>query len=415
MYKSNQIGRGRRSAGYNSSYSQRRPGRSFGGLGSGKSRYFRSRRSDAYRADNISFERYISKASEATHETVHDNGVTFSDFHLHPKLVRNISLKNYVHPTKIQAQVIQHILDKKDVIGLASTGSGKTAAFLIPTVNAVLSDAKKRVLIIAPTRELVNQIQMELRQFAQGTFINDVLIVGGASYSTQIRVLRKNPSFVIGTPGRMIDLFEKKFLDLSQFDVVILDEVDQMLDMGFINDIKLIISNLKQPRQSLFFSATMSTKIREIASSLLVSPVTVEVAKQSASKNVDQDVVKIGSRKKIDVLHELLINAEFQRVLVFARTKRGAEELAYLLQAKGHKADSLHGDKSLNARTRVMSMFRRDEIDILVATDVAARGIDVPNISHVINYDEPATYEDYIHRIGRTGRIGKKGVALTFI
>ncbi len=306
-------------------------------------------------------------------------------------------------------------MDKKDVIGLASTGSGKTAAFLIPAVNAVLSDNRKRALIIAPTRELVNQIQMELKQFAQGTFINDVLIVGGASYSTQIRILRKNPQFVIGTPGRLIDLYEKKYLDLSQFDVVVLDEVDQMLDMGFINDIKLVISKLKNPRQSLFFSATMSPKIRDVANTLLQDPVTIEVAKQSAAKNVDQNIIKIGSKKKIDVLHELLVNSEFTRVLVFARTKRGADQLSDALQLKGHRADALHGNKSLNARTRILSMFKRDEIDILVATDVASRGIDVPNISHVINYDEPATYDDYIHRIGRTGRIGKKGVALTFV
>lgn len=406
---------GSKNYGSNRSYGSKKPGRSFGGLGRSNYKNYRVKRNNPYRDQVIKHEMYISKATESVYEAVHDKEVAFTDFHLHPKIMQNISRKNYVYPTKIQAQVIKHIMEKKDVVGLASTGSGKTAAFLIPAVNAVLSDNRKRCLIIAPTRELVNQIQVELRQFAAGTFITDVLIVGGASYSTQIRVLRKNPQFVIGTPGRLIDLFEKKFLDLSQFDVVVLDEVDQMLDMGFINDVKLIISKLKQPRQSLFFSATMSPKIREISASLLSNPVTIEVAKQSASKNVDQDVVRTGSRKKIDVLHELLINAEFSRVLIFSRTKRGADELAYALQAKGHKADALHGNKSLNARTKVLSMFRRDEIDILVATDVASRGIDIPDISHVINYDEPATYEDYIHRIGRTGRIGKKGCALTFI
>ena len=189
-----------------------------------------------------------------------------------------------------------------------------------------------------------------------------------------------------------------------------------MLDMGFIHDVKLIISKLKSTRQSLFFSATMASKIKEIANSLLRNPVTFELTQQVAVKNVDQNVVKVDSSKgKIETLHELLIKTEFQRVLVFSRTKRGADEVALALRKKGHKADALHGNKSLGQRTKILSMFKRDEIDILVATDVASRGIDVPDISHVINYDEPATYMDYIHRIGRTGRIGKKGCALTFI
>ncbi|HLD51121.1 MAG TPA: DEAD/DEAH box helicase [Patescibacteria group bacterium] len=378
----------------------------------------RARRRNPYRGDFISHEMYVSRATDTTtsQENMYERQMTFSDFKLNPKLLKNISAHNYIHPTKIQAQVIAPILEGRDIIGQAATGSGKTAAFLIPIINALLNDPAKKCLVVAPTRELVKQIQTEFRLFAQNTFINDVLIVGGASYSTQIRLLKRNHQFIIATPGRLIDLYKRQNVILEDFDIIVLDEVDQMLDMGFIHDVKLIISKLKSTRQSLFFSATMASKIKEIANSLLRNPVTFELTQQVAVKNVDQNVVKVDSSKgKIETLHELLIKTEFQRVLVFSRTKRGADEVALALRKKGHKADALHGNKSLGQRTKILSMFKRDEIDILVATDVASRGIDVPDISHVINYDEPATYMDYIHRIGRTGRIGKKGCALTFI
>ena len=246
--------------------------------------------------------------------------------------------------------------------------------------------------------------------------VRDALIVGGASYAPQIRLLRRNPQLVIATCGRLIDLFKTKQINLNEFDIIVLDEVDQMLDMGFINDIKLIVSSLKEQKQSLFFSATMNPKIEDIAKSFLQNPVKIEIAKQGSAKNVDQNIVKIHhSKSKLDTLHEILVNTEYDKVLVFSKTKRGAEELSIQLKGKGHKAEALHGDKSLGQRMRIMASFRKNEILILVATDVAARGIDIPDISHVINYDEPATKEDYIHRIGRTGRIGKKGVALTFV
>lgn len=413
-----------------SSSSFRKPGFSGGRSSSGSNsrfvsngrrpfgRFNNGRRNNPYRGENIRHEMYVSKAvnSITSVDAMYDKTVTFSDFGLHPKLLSNISFRKYVHPTTIQSQVMPHILDKKDIIGMAATGSGKTAAFLIPIINAVLKDPKKKALIIAPTRELVNQIQEELRKFAHGTFINDVLIVGGASYYTQLKLLRRNHNFVMATPGRLIDLFKQNQVDLGSFDLIVLDEVDQMLDMGFINDVKTIVSKLKEDKQSLFFSATLSPKIREIAKALLKDPVTFELEHQSAAKNVDQDIVKVApGKQKIDTLHDILVNADFERVLVFAKTKRGADDVAHSLRRLGHRADALHGNKSLSQRTRILSMFKRSEIEILVATDVASRGIDVPDISHVINYDEPATYADYIHRIGRTGRIGKKGKALTFV
>jgi len=379
---------------------------------------FKTQRRNPYRGDIVDHKNYISKALDnaAYQDKVYEKQMTFSDFPLHPKLLKNIASRDYVHPTKIQAQVITPILENRDIIGLSATGSGKTAAFLIPIINSLLLDPKKKCLIVAPSRELVNQIQEEFNIFAQSTWIKDVLIMGGASYSTQIKLLRRDPQFVIATPGRLIDLFNQRYVDLGVFDIIVLDEVDQMLDMGFIHDIKLIISQLKPIRQSLFFSATMSPRIREIATSISKNPVTIELTEQTATNNINQNIVKIDSTKgKLETLHELLINTAFQRVLVFSRTKHGADDVALALSKKGHRVDSLHGNKTLGQRMKILSMFKRDEIDILVATDVASRGIDIPNISHVINYDEPATYDDYIHRIGRTGRIGKSGCALTFV
>lgn len=407
---------------YKNSYSSNRRGSSASKHYSypkhGRGGSFKSKRTNPYRGDFINHEKYISQAQNNLiyQEDIYEKQMTFSDFPLHPKLLKNIVIRNYVHPTKIQAQVIIPILENKDVIGQAVTGSGKTAAFILPILNSLINDKNKKCLVIAPTRELVNQIQSEYRIFAQNTFINDVLIVGGASYSTQIRLLKRNHQFVIATPGRLIDLYNQKQIDFADFDIIVLDEVDQMLDMGFIHDVKLIISKLKATRQSLFFSATMSTKTMEIASSLLRNPVKVQLREQVAVKNVDQNIVKVDrSKGKIETLHELLINTNFSRVLVFSRTKHGADDISDALRKKGHKVDSLHGNKSLGQRTKILSSFKHAEINVLVATDVASRGIDVPDISHVINYDEPATYEDYIHRIGRTGRIGKKGCALTFV
>jgi len=347
---------------------------------------------------------------------VYEASLTFSDFPISPILLNNITKKGYIHPTKIQAEIIPEILENKDVLGIAFTGSGKTAAYLIPMINKILRNHGQKCLIIAPTRELINQIRSEYSMLSYGTQLRDVTVMGGASYSDQIRLIRRDPHFVIATPGRLIDLCERKLLDLSTFNNIVLDEVDEMLDMGFINDVRKIISKLKTPRQSLFFSATLSGKAGEIANSLLKNAYKVEIDTQTAVKNVDQDIVKVAfGESKIDVLNNLLLNADFKRVLVFSKTKRGAEEVALELRKRGHKSDSLHGNKSLGQRSKVLGMFRKFEIDILVATDVASRGIDIPDISHVINYDPPATENDYIHRVGRTGRMGKKGVALTFV
>jgi ATP-dependent RNA helicase RhlE len=304
----------------------------------------------------------------------------------------------------------------KDILGLASTGSGKTAAFLLPMINKFIKDGTQTCLIVVPTRELGSQIQDEFRELAKGTNLKSVLIIGGKSIRDQMYILSKRPHFIIATPGRLKDIYDRRGVNLGEVNNVILDEVDRMLDMGFIDDIRYIIDKLDTNRQSLFFSATMSFKAEAIANSLLKNPIKIEIEQQSAQKNVDQDIIRVdGSKRKEEVLLDLLSKEEFKRVLIFTRTKRNADKLSDYLYNQKLNVDALHGDKRQSQRTRIIDGFKRGDFNILIATDVASRGLDVNNITHVINYDEPESMEDYIHRIGRTGRAGKKGYALTFV
>lgn len=339
----------------------------------------------------------------------------FSDFVLAEQLKANILAKNYSIPTPVQDQTIPAILEGRDVIGIANTGTGKTAAFLIPLVNKVFLNKSEKVFIVAPTRELALQIHEELRDFIKGLGIHTVLCIGGMSLWRQKNELKQNNNFVIGTPGRIRDLIGERSLSLSQFHTVVLDEADRMVDIGFINDIKYFISLLPTNRQSLFFSATISGKVNEILKAFVHNPVTVSVKTQDTAENIDQDVIKVNRHEKIDKLHDLLAQDGFEKVLVFGRTKWGVQKLTDELVRRGLRAAAIHGNKSQGQRQRVLDQFKRSEISILLATDVASRGLDIPDVSHVINYDMPASYDDYVHRIGRTGRANKKGVALTFI
>lgn len=339
----------------------------------------------------------------------------FSDFILTEQLKTNILTKNYSIPTPVQDQAIPAILEGRDVIGIANTGTGKTAAFLIPLVNKVFLNKSEKVFIVAPTRELALQIHEELRDFIKGLGIRTVLCIGGMSLWRQKNELKQSNNFVIGTPGRIRDLIGERSLSLSQFHTVVLDEADRMVDIGFINDIKYFISLLPTNRQSLFFSATISGKVNEILKAFVHNPVTVSVKTQDTAENIDQDVIKVNRHEKIDKLHDLLAQDEFEKVLVFGRTKWGVQKLTDELVRRGLRAAAIHGNKSQGQRQRVLDQFKRNEISILLATDVASRGLDIPDVSHVINYDMPASYDDYVHRIGRTGRANKKGVALTFI
>ena len=340
----------------------------------------------------------------------------FEDFHLSKLVIDNIKSKGYIILTPIQDQVMGSIIEGRDVIGIANTGTGKTAAFLIPLVDKVFKNKTEQVLIIAPTHELGLQIHDELRGFARGLGISSALCIGGTNMGKQIFQLRQNPHFVIGTPGRLKDLIETRNLQLSKFNNVVLDEADRMVDIGFINDIKYFISLLPQERQSLFFSATISEKVKEILQNFVRNPITVSVKKQETAENIEQEIIKVlPGQNKVDKLHDLLRQPGFDKVLIFGRTKWGIQRLTNELIRRGLNAGAIHGNKNQNQRQRILDAFKSNEIQILLATDVASRGLDIPDVSHVINYDMPESYEVYVHRIGRTGRVDKKGIALTFI
>lgn len=367
------------------------------------------------RPQAIDVSRFVNRSTTFEKPAEYSIQHKFSDFLISDQLKRNILEKGYTSPTPIQDQVIPIALQGRDIVGIANTGTGKTGAFLIPLINKVFYNRSQRVLIIAPTRELALQIEEECRSFAKGMNIFTLLTIGGASMHNQFSALKRNPHFVIGTPGRLKDLVQKGKLNLATFNNTVLDEVDRMMDMGFIHDMKFLISQLPKNRQSLFFSATIPTQIVSLMQMFLKDPLTISVKSQDTAQTVEQDVIKLNGRNKIEVLTELLNREEFKKVIVFGRTKWGMEKLSKTLLRLGFKTAALHGNKSQGQRQRALDQFKKGEIQILVATDVASRGLDIDNVSHVINYDQPGSYDDYIHRIGRTGRAEKKGIALTFV
>ncbi len=363
----------------------------------------------------IDVSRFINKAVAVEERETFVPKHTFNDFRITEQLKQNIAAKGYITPTPIQDQAIPRALEGSDIVGIANTGTGKTAAFLIPLIHKVLENRNERVLIMVPTRELAVQIEEEYWGFAAHMRIGIVTCVGGANINRQIATLRRRPNFVVGTPGRLKDLMERGALDLSRFSTVVLDEADRMLDMGFIHDMRFIMGRMTQDRHTLFFSATMSRDIEKLIGDFLQEPVSISVKTGDTAKSVEQDIVRTQGKNKLDVLHDLLVQPGFSKVIVFGRTKHGVEKLSKALAQRGFKAESIHGNKTQGKRERALQSFKRNDIQVLVATDVAARGIDVEDVSHVINYDIPTTYEDYVHRIGRTGRAGKGGIALTFI
>ena len=358
---------------------------------------------------------FIKKVEEQVIAPVYVPKHAFADFKIAEQLKENIIKKGYVTPTPIQDQTIPFLLEGKDLVGTANTGTGKTAAFLIPLVNNLLTKKTHRVLIITPTRELAAQIQEELELFKAGMNYASVLCIGGLNINVQINVLKKNPTFVIGTPGRLKDLEKNNFLNLSTFDAIVLDEVDTMLDMGFINDMKYLIAKLPKKRHSLFFSATISKEIKQVMDVFLTNPVAVNVKARQTSENINQDVIHVGAGNKVDMLHDLLIKPEFSKVIVFSRTQRATDKLAKELKLRGFEVATIHGRKTQAQRKKALETFKKDQVRILLATDVVARGIDINDVTHVINFDLPESHEDYIHRIGRTGRASKIGQAITFI
>ncbi len=368
------------------------------------------------RGEFIDEKLFINKAVQKSEETfipVH----TFADFAIPEKLKENLIHKGFIAPSPIQDQAIPVGLEGKDVIGIAATGTGKTAAFLIPLITKLIDHKNnKRIMVLAPTRELAQQIEAEFRLFTRGMRLYSVTCVGGSPILRQIRELDRGVHAVIGTPGRIKDLIERKKINMQDFGSIVLDEADRMLDMGFIPDMRYILGLMPKERQTFFFSATLSTEIRRLCDDFLTDPISISLKTRDTSSSVEQNVIRVADQsKKLDILAEILSRPEASKVLIFREMKRKVDELARELSSRGFKALALHGDMRNRERDRAVKALASGEAHIVIATDVAARGIDIPDITHVINYDIPQTYDTYIHRIGRTGRANKVGHALTFV
>ncbi|MBO8162540.1 MAG: DEAD/DEAH box helicase [Brevibacillus sp.] len=341
---------------------------------------------------------------------------TFADLALHKSVLQAVNDMGFEEPSPIQALCIPKILEGGDLIGQAQTGTGKTAAFGIPLIEKMTPANRIQALVLTPTRELAIQVAGELRRIAKYKKIRTLPIYGGQSITHQIRALKQGVQVVIGTPGRVLDHLRRKTLRLDSVSMLVLDEADEMLDMGFIDDIEAIIQHINEDRQTLLFSATMPAEIKRLASRYMKDPETVAVSREEVTApSIEQVYYKVFERNKLESLCRILDSEDVELGIIFCRTKRGVDELTETLQTRGYLADGLHGDLSQAQRDKVMKAFREGSIELLIATDVAARGIDVGNVSHVINYDIPQDPESYVHRIGRTGRAGRKGIAMTLV
>jgi superfamily II DNA/RNA helicase len=381
---------------------------------SGRPSYTQSR-GRGPKKDYINPSRFIQNA-KPTDEAEYVSTHAFSDFEVHPLIKSNLTQKGYETPTPIQDQTIPAGLQGRDIVGIANTGTGKTAAFAVPLLHQLMTQRDAKALILAPTRELASQIEEQCRAIAKGSGLHGALLIGGVSMGPQLRDLRENPRIVIGTPGRVKDHIDQGKLNIASFNIVVLDEVDRMLDMGFINDIRYILSRTAEKKQYFFFSATLDDKVKSIINTFAVDPVHIVINSGNTSDYVNQDVINYSSKnEKIDKLHDLLLQKNVVKTLVFDDTHRSVERLMKELQSRGFVTDAIHGGKSQGARQRALKKFRDSQINVLVATDVAARGIDVIDITHVVNYSLPQSYGDYIHRVGRAGRAGRVGYALTFV
>lgn len=354
-----------------------------------------------------------------------NHGTTFDQLNLSEQLLRAITDQGYIKPTPIQSQVIPHILAGKDIMGSAETGTGKTASFTLPLLhrlqpyeNSSTSPAKHpiRALILAPTRELATQIHDNVKNYAKYTQLRSTVIFGGVSIDPQIKDLRAGVEILVATPGRLLDHLEQKTVNLSNVAILVLDEADRMLDMGFLPDIKRILMQLPPQRQSLIFSATFSEEIKQLADKLLKQPILVEAARRNAiNESISHVVHIVAVERKHELLVQLIQQNDLKQVLVFVRTKQGADRLVKQLTQSKISATAIHGDKNQQQRTQALNEFKEGKIQVLVATDVAARGLDIENLAYVINFELPTVPEDYIHRIGRTGRAGSKGNAISLV
>ncbi len=362
---------------------------------------------------------FINKNPVEIKEVVYEPKNTFKTFGLDPKISNIVENMGITTPSPIQDQIIPHIMHGHDVIGLAETGTGKTAAFLLPLIHKTMHEDKggkmRKTLILTPTRELAIQIDDELKKFSAGLHLYSTICVGGVNIRPQIRALKRDNHFIIGTPGRVLDLQRQGHLRTNDVTTLVLDEADRMLDMGFIGDIRTIIGGTPDSRETLFFSATMTKDAQKVVHDFLKDPVEISVKKKDVTNSIEQDVVPFTQADKFETLMLLLSKEEFSRVIIFVAMKHVASKLAHQLSDNDVIAESIHGNKSHVQRQRALKKFKSGNARVLVATDVAARGIHVDNVSHVINYDLPQQFDDYVHRIGRTGRGDKKGKALTFV
>jgi ATP-dependent RNA helicase RhlE len=366
---------------------------------------------------NLDPNKLIKKAAPKK-DVAYTSSRSFDQMPLSANLRANLYSKGFKNPTQIQNETLEHLLGGRDLLGVANTGTGKTGAFLIPIIEQWLSGSEKfQALVVVPTRELALQVETEFQSLSHKLGLYSASFIGGTNVGNDLRKLRKNPHLIIGTPGRLMDLHNRKALRLQNISKLVLDEFDRMLDMGFINDIEKMVQAMSRRGQTMLFSATVDKTQKQLINQLLDNPVEVRVSNgQATGDQIEQDIIRVPrGEDKFNMLLSLIGGSEFERVLIFAETKKWVDKVNQKLNQSGVKSDTIHGDKSQNYRVRALDKFKKGKIKVLVATDVAARGIDVSDISHVINYQIPMNFDSYVHRIGRTGRAGKTGKAFTFI
>lgn len=371
-----------------------------------------------YKVSTLDPSLLIKGAIPQTKETDFRSDRLINELPINQRLKQGLEKKGFERPTEIQDRTLEALLQGRDLLGIAQTGTGKTGAFLVPIIEQLLHNrVNPYALIVVPTRELANQVEEEFRSISKGMGLYSACFIGGTNINRDLQTLRRHSHVVIGTPGRLLDLRNRNALDFGKFKTLVLDEFDRMLDMGFIHDVKLILEGMHQRSQTMLFSATLDKSQQSMINSILTNPVAVKVSTGDRScDSIDQDIIRLKpGEDKFRILQEMLSRDDFNKVLLFEETKHRVSRLCVKLNRAGIPSDQIHGNKSQNARQNALKAFKQGRVRVLVATDVASRGLDISDVSHVINYQVPQTHDSYIHRIGRTGRAGKTGKALTFI
>ena len=377
---------------------------------------FKRRSSKNTKTSDLNPELLVKKASGSKADP-YVSKRRFKNFDLHPLILKNVEFKGYDRPTEIQDRCIEKLSRGRNIVGIAATGTGKTGAFLIPILQQMLTKRGTTALVVVPTRELAQQVLSEFKSLSKGTNLQSACFIGGTSVNKDLSIAKRSLDLIVGTPGRLLDLTQRGALRINNVPILVLDEFDRMLDMGFIRDIQKIVSMLKARKQTMLFSATLNSSQEKIIDGLVKKPMRVNVtAGNKSSDNVDQNIIRVGENEnKFEILLDLISEDSFEKVILFAETKRTVNKLSKQLSSKGVRSDVIHGNKSQNYRTKAIRLFKAGKTRVLVATDVAARGIDIEGVTHVINYQLPQNMDSYIHRIGRTGRAERSGIAYTFV